>query len=49
MAAASQIPGLAAGRAILKYGGVERELSGADPATTNNRMELMAATARWRR
>ena len=35
-------PGPGGWAAILKYGGVERELSGADPATTNNRMELMA-------
>ncbi len=36
-------PGPGGWAAILRYGGVERELSGADPATTNNRMELMAA------
>ena len=29
--------------AILRYGDAERELHGGDPATTNNRMELMAA------
>ena len=29
--------------AILRYNGHERELSGGDPATTNNRMELTAA------
>ena len=29
--------------AILVFKGVERELSGYDPATTNNRMELTAA------
>lgn len=28
---------------MLRYGGVERELYGGDPQTTNNRMELMAA------
>jgi ribonuclease HI len=27
---------------LLRYGGVEKELSGAEPATTNNRMELTA-------
>jgi ribonuclease HI len=30
---------------VLVYRGRERELSGADPATTNNRMELTAAAA----
>ena len=28
---------------ILRYGTAEKELSGGEPATTNNRMELMAA------
>ena len=28
---------------MLRFKGVERELSGAEPATTNNRMELTAA------
>ncbi len=28
---------------ILRYGGHKREMSGAEPATTNNRMELRAA------
>jgi ribonuclease HI len=37
-------PGPGGWAAILRYRGVERELSGADPATTNNRMELTAAT-----
>ncbi|TDH60549.1 ribonuclease HI [Dankookia rubra] len=36
-------PGPGGWAAILKFGEAERELSGADPATTNNRMELMAA------
>ena len=36
-------PGPGGWAAILRFGGAERELSGADPATTNNRMELMAA------
>jgi len=31
--------------AILRSRGVEKELAGAEPATTNNRMELMAAIA----
>ncbi len=35
-------PGPGGWGVLLRYGGVERELSGADPATTNNRMELMA-------
>ena len=50
MAAASPIPGPGGWAAILRFGEVERELSGADPATTNNRMELTARrSARWRR
>ncbi len=36
-------PGPGGWAAILRCRGTERELSGADPATTNNRMELMAA------
>ncbi len=36
-------PGPGGWAAILRYNGSERELSGADPATTNNRMELTAA------
>ena len=36
-------PGPGGWAAVLRYGGHERELSGADPATTNNRMELTAA------
>ena len=35
--------------AILRFRGVEKELSGAAPATTNNRMELMAAIAASKR
>src|SRR5262249_21275117 len=38
-------PGPGGWAAILRYGEVEKELSGGDPATTNNRMELMAAIA----
>ncbi len=36
-------PGPGGWAAILRYKGTERELSGAEPATTNNRMELTAA------
>ena len=36
-------PGPGGWAAILRYKGVEREISGHDPATTNNRMELTAA------
>ena len=36
-------PGPGGWGAILRYRGTERELSGADPGTTNNRMELTAA------
>jgi ribonuclease HI len=37
-------PGPGGWAAILRFRGVERELSGAEAATTNNRMELTAAT-----
>lgn len=40
--ACSGNPGPGGWGAILRLGGRERELSGGDPATTNNRMELMA-------
>lgn len=36
-------PGPGGWGAILRYGDTEKELHGAEPATTNNRMELMAA------
>ncbi|GAB6195650.1 ribonuclease HI [Lysobacter xanthus] len=36
-------PGPGGWGALLRYKGRERELAGGDPATTNNRMELMAA------
>jgi ribonuclease HI len=36
-------PGPGGWAAILRYGETERELSGAEPDTTNNRMELTAA------
>ncbi len=38
-------PGPGGWAAILRFGGAERELTGADAATTNNRMELIAAAA----
>ncbi len=38
-------PGPGGWAAILRYRGHERDLSGAEQATTNNRMELTAATA----
>jgi ribonuclease HI len=41
--ACSGNPGPGGWGAVLRYGGVERELHGGDPATTNNRMELLAA------
>ena len=43
--ACSGNPGPGGWGAILRSGGVEKELSGGEPATTNNRMELMAAIA----
>jgi len=36
-------PGPGGWAALLRHGGNEKVLAGADPATTNNRMELMAA------
>ena len=41
--ACSGNPGPGGWGAILRSGGHEKEISGGDPATTNNRMELMAA------
>ena len=38
-------PGPGGWAALLRFGEHERELSGAEPATTNNRMELTAAAA----
>ena len=38
-------PGPGGWAAILRFKGVEKELTGGDPATTNNRMELTAAAA----
>jgi len=43
--ACSGNPGPGGWGVILRYRGQERELSGFEPATTNNRMELMAAIA----
>lgn len=41
--ACSGNPGPGGWGAILRYDGVEKELSGGEYATTNNRMEMMAA------
>nr|3H08_A Chain A, Rnh (Ribonuclease H) [Chlorobaculum tepidum]3H08_B Chain B, Rnh (Ribonuclease H) [Chlorobaculum tepidum] len=41
--AASGNPGKGGWGALLMYGSSRKEISGYDPATTNNRMELMAA------
>ena len=41
--ACSGNPGPGGWGAVLRYGEVEKELSGSEAATTNNRMELMAA------
>ena len=41
--ACSGNPGAGGYGAILIYRGVEREVSGGEPSTTNNRMELMAS------
>ncbi|MBE6886761.1 MAG: ribonuclease HI [Ruminococcaceae bacterium] len=41
--ACSGNPGPGGYGVILKYKGTEKELSGGDPNTTNNRMELLAA------
>ena len=38
-------PGPGGWAAILRFGSTERELTGGDPVTTNNRMELTAAAA----
>ncbi len=43
--ACSGNPGPGGWGAILRYKGVEKELSGGEKDTTNNRMELMAAIA----
>ncbi len=41
--ACSGNPGPGGWGAILRYKGVERELQGGEPETTNNRMEMLAA------
>lgn len=41
--ACSGNPGPGGWGAVLRYGGTEKEISGGEAATTNNRMELMAA------
>ena len=41
--ACSGNPGPGGWGAVLRYKGKEKELSGSDPQTTNNRMEMMAA------
>lgn len=41
--ACSGNPGPGGWGAVLRYGETEKEFSGAEPATTNNRMELTAA------
>ena len=38
-------PGPGGWGALLRYGTIEKQLSGGEPDTTNNRMELMAAIA----
>jgi ribonuclease HI len=43
--ACSGNPGPGGWGAILRYGSRTREISGGEPATTNNRMEMMAAIA----
>jgi len=43
--ACSGNPGPGGWGALLRYGAVEKELSGGEPQTTNNRMEMMAAIA----
>ncbi|MBY0427952.1 MAG: ribonuclease HI [Alphaproteobacteria bacterium] len=41
--ACSGNPGPGGWGAVLRYGETEKEISGSEPETTNNRMELMAA------
>ncbi len=41
--ACSGNPGPGGWGAILRYGGVDKELNGFEPLTTNNRMEMLAA------
>ncbi len=42
---ASPNPGPGGWAAVLTYGNAEKEISGAEPRTTNNKMELMAAVS----
>ena len=44
--ACSGNPGPGGWGAILRYKEIEKELSGGEPETTNNRMELMGVIAR---
>ena len=43
--ACSGNPGPGGWAAVMRWGGLERELAGGEPLTTNNRMELLAAIA----
>ena len=45
--ACSGNPGPGGWGAILRYNGVEKELSGGERQTTNNRMELCAVLTAW--
>ena len=47
--ACSGNPGPGGWGAILSFRGVEKEISGGDPSTTNNRMELTAVLEALRR
>jgi ribonuclease HI len=42
-------PGPGGWGAILRFQGQEKEIKGAEALTTNNRMELMAAMAQWKK
>ena len=46
--ACSGNPGPGGWGAILQFGRVEKEFSGSEPSTTNNRMELTAAVMAFR-
>ena len=46
--ACSGNPGPGGWGAILRYGPHEKEISGGEAETTNNRMELTAAIRAWR-
>ena len=49
MAPAKAIPAPEAGGAILRYQQIEKEISGGDANTTNNRMELSAVIEAFKR